>query len=251
MQEILLVNPARRPSKRRKSNPSPAQIRARKKFAAAARARAKGATVMANPKRRRRNPAKRKVHARSRNPARVIHHHAPKRRHHARRRRNPIGMNSTGKPMSIVTPALVGALGATAVNTVLNQFGSMLPASMTTGNMMYVTRSLAALGLAAIAGKAGSKRAAVMQMAEGALTVTLHDAIVNLSGGMGMSLSGMGVYMPGRGAQQVPTAFGRPAMAMNGMNAYLTGQGSPQAAMQAARQRALAERPKKMSGFNF
>jgi hypothetical protein len=246
MAEILLVNPARRPSKRRvKKAASPAQKRARAKFAAMSRARAKGATVMANPKRRRRNPAKRKVRARvrHRNPAPVVRSRA--RRHSARRRRNPIGMNGTGKPLSLLTPALVGALGATAVNTIYSNIASALPASLTTGTMVYATRAALSLGLAMLAPHAGSKKAAVLQAAEGSLTVTLHDAIVALSGGMGMALSGVGVYMPGR-SQQVPRAAGRPAVQMSGMGAYISGSGSPQAAM--ARQVPPAQ---KLKGIRF
>lgn len=197
---------------------------------------------MSNPKRRRRNPAKRKVRARvHRNPAPVVRPRA--------RRRNPIGMNSSGKPFSLLTPALVGALGATAVNTVYNNVAGMLPASFTTGNMAFLSRAALSLGLAMVAPHAGSKKAAVLQMAEGSLTVTLHDAIVALSGGMGMTLGGMGVYMPGR-IQQTPRAGGRPAVQLNGMNAYLTGNGSPQAAVQAQRQAAMAQKPH-MAGFGF
>lgn len=240
MQEILLVNPARRPSKRRKSTKraSPAQLRARAKFAAAARARSKkGAAVMSNPKRRTRR-AKRSVAVRHRNP---IRHANPKRRTH-RRRRNPIGGDL--RATSLLKGALVGALGATAVNTVLGQVSGMLPATLTTGNMAYLTRLGAALGLAALAGKMGAKRAMVAQMAEGSMTVTLHDAIVSLSGGMGMQLGGMrglGVYMPGRGAQAVPHASGNPAR-LAGMGAYMTGKGAPGVA--------LPVRTGGMRGFN-
>lgn len=222
MAEILLVNPSRRPSKR-KSNPSPAQKRARAKFAAMARAKSKGAS-MSTAKRRRRNPAKRKVRAkiRHRNPTPIVRSRA---RRHARRR-NPIGMNSTGKPLSLLTPAFVGALGATAVNTLYSNIATALPVAMTTGNMVYATRAGLSLALAMLAPHAGSKKAAVLQMAEGSLTVVMHDAIVNLSGGMGMALNGMGVYMPGR-VQRPPSASGRPGVQMNGMGAYLTGSGAP------------------------
>jgi hypothetical protein len=153
--------------------------------------------------------------------------------------------------MSILTPALVGALGATAVNTVLGQLGSIIPASMMTGTMSYATRVIASMGLAMISKHAGSKRAMVLQMAEGSATVAIHDAIVSLSGGFGMQLGGMGVYMPGAGAQNVPTAYGRPARQLSGMNAYLTGNGSPQAAQVAARQTAMAAKPQRMNGFGF
>jgi hypothetical protein len=246
MQEIMLVNPAKRPSKRRKSRKaaSPAQKRARAAFAAAARARSRKSKehkVMANPKRRR---------ARKANPARRHHHVAvrksnPARRVHARRRRNPLTINA--KPLALLTPALIGALGATVVNSVSNYLSPNLPASITgSTTLKYLPNIAVALGLAMLGSKMGGKRAMVMQAAEGSLTVTLHQVIVDLSGGMGMTLSGMrgmrgmGVYMPGAGAR-LPNASGN-AGQMAGMNAYLTGHGSPQAAIQAQRQQALLNR---------
>lgn len=201
---------------------------------------------MTNPKRRRRT-AKKRTARRATNPAPRVY--ARKRRSNPRRRRNPIG---TEKPMQLLTPALVGAVGATAVNTMMSYIAPSLPTSFTTGNMAYVTNIAAALGLAMLAPHAGSKKAMILQMAEGSLTVSLHSAIVGLSGGMGMTLSGMGMYMPGRGAQAVPRASGNPAR-LAGMGAYLTGNGSPQAQQQAIRQAQMASRtsPGGMKGFGF
>ena len=253
MAEILLVNPARRPSKR-KSNPkrrSAAQRRATAKLVAANRARAKGSAVMSNPKRRRRNPAKRRARAATATKVRyVTRHRNPAKRVSRRRRRNPIGLNSSGaRPMSLFTPALVGALGATAINTVFNTIAPSLSSTFTTGYMPYVGRAALSLGLAMVAGRGGKHSPVMLQAAEGSLTVCLHDLIVNLSGGMGMTLGGMGVYMPGRN-MQTPSANGRPTQ-LNGMNAYLTGSGSPAAQQMAQRQRAMAAQPQRMSGFGF
>lgn len=254
MQELLLVNPAKRPAKRRKTRKaaSPAQKRARAAFAAAARARSKGVSVMANPRKRRRTKrTARRTVARARNPAPRAY--ARKRRTVSRRRRNPIG---TEKPMQLITPAIIGAVGATVVNTLMAQIAPMLPASLTgSQNAQYLVNAAAALGLAMLAPHAGSKKQMVLQMAEGSLTVTLHSAIVSNTGGLGMTLSGyrkggrMGMYMPGMGAQAVPNAGGNPAQ-LAGMNAYLTGQGSPQARVQAARQVAMANKGS-MKGFGF
>jgi hypothetical protein len=201
MAELFVVNPAKRI--KRKSNPSPAQKRARAAFAKMAKAKSKERKTMATAKRRKANPARRKTRARARaaNPVKVRRVYArkanPARRVH--RRRNPIGLNSTaGKPLSLLTPAFVGALGAVGVNTVYANIASMLPTTLTTGYPIYLTRAALSLGLAALANHAGSKRAAVLQAAEGSLTVTLHDAIVAMSAGFGMSLNGMGAYVPGR-----------------------------------------------------
>jgi hypothetical protein len=204
MAELFVVNPAKRV--KRKSNPSPAQKRARAAFAKMARAKSSEKKAMATSKRRKANPARRRTRAKARasNPVKVRRVSTRARnpiRTSRRRRRNPIGLNSVaGKPMSLLTPALVGALGAAGVNTVYANIASMLPTTLTTGYPIYLTRAALSLGLAAMANHAGSKRAAVLQAAEGSLTVCIHDAIVALSAGFGMSLSGgrMGAYVPGR-----------------------------------------------------
>lgn len=220
MQELLIVNPSRRPSKRRKTRKaaSPAQKRARAAFAAAARARAgkrrtkrkasPTLSIMSNPR-------KRRTHRRH--------------THHARRR-NPLHLGGGSlKPMSILTPALIGALGAVTVNTVLGKLP--LPAAAMTGKVRYVTQAAAAIGLAMLAKKLGVKGATAVQAAEGSLTVTLHQAIVDVAGGMGMNLSGMGYYLPGVGVRNaIPYQGANPApMAMNGMGKYITGPGAPRA----------------------
>jgi hypothetical protein len=243
MPEIILVNPKRRGTRGRKASRTPAQKRATAKLVAMNRARKSGAKVMSNPKRRRRNPAKRTTH-RSRSRSVAVHRN-PVRRH--RRRRNPIGM-SGNKPTQLLMPALVGALGATAVNTVLANVGSALPATLMTGNMQYITRAALSVLLAMVGRKSG--RANIWtQAAEGSLTVTFHDAIVSLGGG---SLGQMGAYMPGRGAQVVPTPGMRPAQQLSGMSAYLTGKGSPQQRQaMAARQAQIASGAKTMRGMRM
>jgi len=215
MQELLIVNPARRPAKRRKAA-SPAQKRARAAFAARARARSTA------PKRRK---------ARRTTSLSVMHNPIRKRRTHAkavhrRRRHNPISLRSaTSKPMALIAPALMGAIGATAVNTILAKLP--IPATAMTGKMKYVTQGIAAIALGMIASKVGVKGATAARMAEGSLTVTLHQAIVDIAGGMGMNLSGVGYYMPGYGAgQAVPSASGSPAQ-LAGVGAYITGRGAP------------------------
>lgn len=244
MQELLIVNPAKRPSKRRKSTKaaSPAQKRARAAFAAMARARSKnpakrrtrsakrarttGVTIMSNP--RKRHTKRRTVRARA-------------------RRRNPISVGRL-KPMSLLTPALMGAVGAVAVNTILGKLP--LPASATTGNMKYITQATAAMLLAVVGSKMGGKSAMMAQMAEGSLTVTLHQAIVDLASGAGMNLSGvsgMGYYLPGRTAV-MPSRSSNPAQ-MAGMGRYLTGPGAGQGTPGLTQ--SIQNRARGMRGFQF
>ncbi len=194
-------------------------------------------------------PAAKRTSKRKSNPALRIKRRSAVRTR-SRRRRNPIGMNASS-PMKLLTPALVGALGATAVNTVLANVGSALPASMMAGNMQFLTRAALSLGLGYLGGKS-SKRNMFMQMAEGSLTVTIHDAITSLSTGMGMQLQGMGLYMPGRVPNAVPQGGARSVPQLSGMGAYMTGSGSPQQrALVAARQAATAAKPRRLSGFGF
>lgn len=214
MQELLIVNPAKRPSKRRKTRKaaSPAQKRARAAFAAAARARAG----------KKRTSAKRRS-----KPATAITVMSNPKKRRVTRRRNPVARAGglLKKPMAMLTPALMGALGATAVNTILGKLP--LPAKAMTGKMRYVTQAAAAIGLSMVAQKLGVKGALAAQMAEGSLTVTLHQAITETASGMGMNLSGMGYYLPGAATSAVPSRSANSApMALNGMGKYLTGPGS-------------------------
>lgn len=244
MQELLIVNPSRRPSKRRKSTKaaSPAQKRARAAFAAMARGRAN-------------NPRKRKSAKRRSKPstALTIMSNPRKRRSvakrtHSRRRRNPINLGTSQKKiMGILTPALIGALGATAVNTILARLP--IPAIAMTGKARYLTQAAAAIGLSMIASKMGVKGTTASQLAEGSLTVTLHQAITDIATSAGMNLSGMGYYLPGVGVRgAIPSRAANSApMALNGMRAYVTGPGSPRAMVM----NGIPRQTRKTSGFGF
>lgn len=242
MQELLLINPRKRATRRKSTKAaSPAQKRARAAFAAASRARAgkkrtakrrshaPAVTLMSNPRKRRTHRS-----------------HAAKR--HSRRHSNPIaGHSLLKKPLALLTPALMGALGATAVNTILGKLP--IPAAAMTGKMRYVTQGAAAIALAMIASKLGVKGAMAAQMAEGSLTVTLHQAIVDISAGMGMNLSGMGYYLPGVGARAVPSPSANSApMAMaGGVGKYLTGPG----ATRGMQMRGMSAITRGRGGFGF
>lgn len=166
--------------------------------------------------------------------------HSSARRHRnpSRRRHGQRGMLNfrafAAKPMQMITPALIGAVGAVAVNTVISRvFPMLLPVNLQamfmTGRVRYLTQGAAAIALGMIAQRLGVKASVAAKMAEGSLTVTLADAIRDLSLSMGMPLGGMGYYLPGRGVMAVPSASGRPGVqlnGMNGMNAYVTGPGA-------------------------
>lgn len=200
-----------------------------------------------NPKRRRRHSKKARSHRRHRRmtPLQLQYfggHRNPKRRHSSGKRRARrrgrsgfgrargivgkvfrTGSGNVAHPFSIVGPALTGAVGAALVNTVLGRLP--LPAAAMQGNVQYVTRGAVAIGLGMLASRFGLGSAVASKMAEGSLTITLHDLIVQVSAQAGFPLSGMGYYLPGRQAI-APAASSAPAR-MAGMGRYVTGPGSP------------------------
>lgn len=126
-------------------------------------------------------------------------------------------------PIATLKPALIGAVGATAVNTILARVP--LPAMLMTGRTRYVTQGIAAILLGTVASRfAGGATAA--KMAEGSLTVTLHQALTDLAGGMGVNLSGMGYYLPGYGVSAGPQPNANAARLSGGVGKYMTGPGS-------------------------
>jgi len=193
MAQLMLINPAKRPSRRRKA--SPAQLRA---LAAGRRKR----SAAAAPKRRR--TALRAVSRRSVS---------------RRVRSNPIGL--TGITASLMT-AVQGAGGALAVNAAFNFLP--IPAGMKTGMAGTATK----MGLAVALGLVGKKvlGRTAGKMAEGAMTVIAYDAIKGMlpvSMG-GDSLAGLGYMSPGMvaGGSALPN-MSVPNFA--GMGEYVSGMG--------------------------
>lgn len=135
---------------------------------------------------------------------------------------------SLSRPFSMVGPALTGAIGAVAVHSVLSRLP--LPALLMTGKARYLTQGAAAIGLGMIAARVpGIGSGVAAKMAEGALTVTLNDAIKEFAADAGFSLGGMGYYLPGRQSAS-PSASGNPAR-IAGMAKYMTGPGARPAQM--------------------
>ena len=154
---MMLINPKRRSAGRKKPR-SAAQKAATKRLVSFNKARKAPSARRSNPIRKTR---------------RKTVSSAPAAR---RRRRNPITLN---KPLAMLMPALYGAGGALAVNAVMNYIP--LPAMLTTGRMRYVTK----IGLAVLMGTFGKKLlgAKAQVMAEGALIVTMTEAMKDIVGG--------------------------------------------------------------------
>lgn len=134
---------------------------------------------------------------------------------------------SLSSPMSMLGGALTGAIGAAAVNTVTARLTPYIPAAMLGGTTRYLTQGAIAIGLGMLASRFGLGSAVAAKMAEGSLTVTLHQALVEAAGRAGLSLGGMGYYLPGRNAgRAVPSASGSASRQVAGIGKYVTGPGS-------------------------
>lgn len=196
MAQVLLINPAARPSKTRQRKEKP--IMAKKQRSAAQKAAtrrlvalnksrgSKGKRVSrAKPAAKRRRSAskggyaiatvapKRRKARRSHpiTPARVASDAGRKLRY---RRRNPIGGGFIG---DTVIPAAIGGGGAIAVDVLLGVLP--LPASMKTGAMAPLVKVAAAVGLGYAAKMVVSRKTAE-QLAAGAITVTLYNVAKGL-----------------------------------------------------------------------
>lgn len=173
MEQLMLINPRKRGGTRKPR--TAAQRAATKRMVAANRARRstkrRAVTTYAS------NPAPARRRAR-RSVAKIMRS----------RRRNPAGRS--GGVVNMAMGSFMGATGALLVGTVGNYIP--LPAAMQTPNMKAVVNGVLAIALGTFGGKVLGRRA--VQMAEGALTVTLHDAMKNLlSGVIPMNL---GYYSP-------------------------------------------------------
>jgi hypothetical protein len=215
---LLLLNPAkRRRKKTRAKSRTPAQKAATKKLVALMKAKRSGSRKRRSVKRARKSTA-------SINLKGVT---MKKRSARRRYRRNPIAGKSSGIPLStsgalsIIKPAAAGAVGALALNGVMNNVP--LPASLVTGTMAFVTRAAVALLLGVVGSKVSVTRPYARQIATGALTVTLADLGKSLAGDAGINLAYINpgwIASPsaaGRGA--VPGVMGRAGMARVGRTA--------------------------------
>lgn len=192
MAQLMLINPAKRPSKRRRKA-TPAQLRA---LAKARRARS---GLRSNP-----SPRRRGLRAVS----------APSRRRRARR--NPIGMSGI---MGDVMNAAIGAGGAVAVNAVFN----LLPVTMTgtlSPTMREASKMALAVGLGMVAKPMLGRNAG--KMAEGAMTVAAFNLLQSfVPASMGGAVAGLGYMSPGVNAG----GYFPSNDSMSGMGEYVSGPG--------------------------
>ncbi len=184
MAQLMLINPAKRPSKRRrKSGRTAAQKAATRKMLAANRRNRGGSAAHAAPKRRRRNPlaasSVRRVTRRT------------------RRASNPIGMTGI---LGSITDAAIGAGGALAVDTLFNFLP--LPAQYKVGMIGTAAKAATAIALGTVGRKVLGRTAG--KMAAGALTVIAYDAMKAFVPGAAATVAGLGYMSPGLPAGYLP-----------------------------------------------
>lgn len=153
MSEVLLLNPRKRRTHKRRANP---ESRAKRSRAAKLGARRRKSGAYAS------NPIgshRRRVHRRVRS-------------HRGHYRRNPIrGMGGIGTEMM---DALIGAGGALTLDVIMGKLP--LSDSLKTGIAGSAVKAVGAIGLGMLMGAIGQKKLAG-RVAGGALTVVFHDAL--------------------------------------------------------------------------
>lgn len=129
--------------------------------------------MMVNPRSRRRKATTKRRSVR-RAPARRV----------TRRRRNPIGSRKNDL-MSQIQNAAVGAGGALAVDIAMSKLP--IPANLKAGPALPAVKGAIAVGLGMLVSTVGKKRALGKQLAEGGLTVALHDVAKPMLSNMGLA----------------------------------------------------------------
>lgn len=115
-----------------------------------------------------------------------------------RRRRNPAARQRTGIVMKVQNAA-VGAAGALAVDVAMAKL-PFIPENLKTGPFSSATKGAVALVIGMAVEKFGKNKRLGVQLAEGGLTVALHDAAKSMVGptiGLGQydyDMAGLGDY---------------------------------------------------------
>ena len=172
--------------------------------------------MLVNPRKRRRTTTKRKTTAVARRKSPVRRRRTvarPATRRVTRRRRNPIQRKGI---MNQVQPAFVAASGALALDLA---WGFLpIPANLQMGPLRYLAKGAGAIGIGILAGNVVNKKTAE-QMATGALTVILHDAMREVTQTMVPTVP-LGYYSGGQ-------PVGEYVNGLNGMNEYMPGNMDP------------------------
>lgn len=189
MAEMLLINPRKRPSKRRASSAKRRVMRRKNPIAAVRRIK------------RRRNPIA-----------------ATRRR--VMRRRNPIGMGMGGGYMTAIREALMGGAGAVAMDVVFGQINKFMPATLQKVPGTVGAGDAVKAVLTVFIGHALNKvtRGFSRKAAQASLTVQAHDIIRSFVPAT-VALGSVGYATPAFPVQ----GTNRVGPIRKGVNAYTTG----------------------------
>ncbi len=187
---MLVKNPVKR--KKRKSTKKRARRRNPNGTFIARRAPAQKSPVARRRKRRAAPVAKRRA--------------APVAKRRRRRLSNPAGRRMTLRNVmdQQIMPSFISAGGALGLDVAYGYLGQWVPAQLSTGYIRYATKGAIAIGLGMLVQQFMPTRTA-KKMVEGALTVTVHDALKEMTQQMmpnvplGEYVSGMGEYVSGVG----------------------------------------------------
>jgi len=161
MQTLALVNPRRR----RKASRRKMTAKQAKFFGGGKRRRKSARAAATAPARRRRRRGSVRRFLRSTRGGGI----------------SPRGINVAQFMRGTLIPSAVGAAGALGVDLLLGYATPYLPASVTTGPMVPLTKIAAAVGLGLLAQMATKDRSISEQVTAGAITVVAYDYIRNMA----------------------------------------------------------------------
>jgi hypothetical protein len=180
MAEILLVNPKRRRKKGRRMSALQRKYFGKRRTRAASprrrRRRSRSSAVIAsNPRRRRRRHTRavRSANPRKRRSRRTLTRSVRRRRH-----RNPSLRGALGSFMPVAKAGFIGATGAIGLDFAWGYGKQYLPAAIAGSPMaQYAAKLLGAILIGVIGNKLPFLRGRGRDLAVGASTVVLHDAM--------------------------------------------------------------------------
>lgn len=143
--------------------------------------------MLVNPRKRRSSKKRRKSPVAKRRSTGLVKH-AKRIGHKLKRyRRNPIG--GTASLGNQVKTAAIGAVGALAVDIAMAKLP--IPLSMQTGIMKNAAQGAISIGLGMLVAKVGKNRSLGHNLAQGGLTIAIHDGLKGMLAGKVPGLSGI------------------------------------------------------------
>lgn len=194
MSELLLVNPRKRRGVKRRRRARRAMSALQASYFGKRRSRRRTTALVSNPAPRRHRRRRRALGAVASAPRR--HRRRSIRRSMSGRVQRLRGFNTKSFLSDTLMPSAIGAAGALGVDVVLGFAHPYLPAFMTTGIGVPLTKIAGAVGLGMVAGMVADRRVGEQVMA-GAITVVLYNYLrTTIQTNMpSLTLAGVGNYM--------------------------------------------------------